>query len=119
MNRFIALLLICAFAVAIAEPADFNKDDKIDDLDIEDDGQLETRKPHYCGHRLLRKYAKICHHVTLHRRPHHLAANEAPSAFVESDEANSFLDNRGISKRGLHEECCHEGCSNREVRKHC
>ncbi|XP_038053462.1 uncharacterized protein LOC119725918 [Patiria miniata] len=102
MNRFIVVLLLSVCVVAIA--------DKTDDWHVADLGQ--KRSPHYCGRHLGTKIGQIC--------GWHLEAwDDVHPAFVESDEANSFLADRRISKRSLGEECCHEGCSNEEVREHC
>ncbi|XP_038046591.1 uncharacterized protein LOC119720809 [Patiria miniata] len=71
-----------------------------------DNPGLEKRSPrnYWCGTALNNRKSTLCscnHHT-----------------FLKSDEANNFLK-RGVEKRSLSEECCHEGCYYEEVYELC
>ncbi|XP_038063430.1 uncharacterized protein LOC119734158 [Patiria miniata] len=57
----------------------------------------------------------VCHPSGL---IHHKRDNDE---FLSAGEANTFLtsDSDDVGKRGLHEECCHEGCWWEEILEHC
>ncbi|XP_022110172.1 uncharacterized protein LOC110989828 isoform X2 [Acanthaster planci] len=100
MNRFIALLLLCAIAV--------QQINGHPDADAKHGGNLAYRA-NYCGATLYEKVRETCHAVR----------GVSNQEFLDSKDANTFLFGRGIEKRGLHHECCTEGCSIEEIYESC
>ncbi|XP_022084278.1 uncharacterized protein LOC110975798 [Acanthaster planci] len=76
-----------------------------------DNPGLDKRSPrnYWCGTTLNNRKSALCS-----CNHHSLLSDE----LIESKEANSFLK-RGIEKRSLTEECCHEGCYYEEVYELC
>ncbi|XP_022112230.1 uncharacterized protein LOC110991241 [Acanthaster planci] len=100
MNRFIVLLLLCAIAV--------QQINGHPDADAKHGGNLAYRA-NYCGATLYEKVRETCHAVR----------GVSNQEFLDSKDASTFLFGRGIGKRGLHHECCTEGCSIEEIYESC